>query len=121
VKLSGFAEPSVAMAISGAASLEAKDCEAENLNLTMAGASRLEAEDFAVENLKLKMTGASELRGLMAVNAQVDSSGASTSALEMEGGILEGSLSGSSALHYRGRVSAENVKTSGAGTVSFRG
>ncbi len=88
--------------------------------MSVSGASRVELSGSGGK-AGLRLSGASQARLLAfsLTNAEVESSGASSSQLKVEG-ILDLNLSGASRLEYAGSPKLGDVRVSGASTLNRR-
>ncbi len=94
----------------------------ESMNLEIGGAAGVVAEDSSVENIFIRLDGIGhvDLTEMPVKNARVDLDGAGGVRLFMDGGVLEGGISGWGRITYTGEVSEERVSISGRGSVKRR-
>ena len=139
-KIQGFkSDRELAVKLSGASHLEVRDTVCGKLRIEVSGASNLIGEANAQETemsvsgasrvelsgsggkARLKLSGASQARlpALTLTDADVESSGASSSQV-MVNGKLDINLSGASRLEYGGSPSLGDVRVSGASNLNRR-
>ncbi len=99
VVISGFNEESLDIAVEGASKIYAENSSADRLNVSLDG------------------VGQADLRDLLAVDANVSLNGAGELLLNMNGGVLQGSLDGIGAIRYKGDVLREEIEVNGLGEV----
>ena len=70
--------------------------------------------------MDLEVAGASEvdLRGIVVTDAEVDLAGASEVTLNMDGGVLAGSMAGAGGIDYYGTVAEQRVRIAGVARVN---
>lgn len=91
----------------------------ERLRLSVDGAGTIDGDDGRFEQLELKVKGAGnvEMGDVAFTDAHVDVSGAGNVSMHMDGGVLEGRISGAGNVAYSGSVSDERMTVSGIGNV----
>jgi hypothetical protein len=105
--------------LSGASELTLSGFSGETLEITASGATEIDGSNGSYRELQLVVSGAGDvnLGELVVVDARVVLSGAGDIVLNMNGGVLSGTVSGAGQIRYRGTVSEENVVTSGFSSV----
>ncbi len=111
-----------ALDISGVTKVELSDMETERFIVDLSGASKIVSRGGRIGTLELDLSGVSKVNfsETPTTHASVDLSGASHTELWMQGGRLEGDISGASSITYRGHVSSETVNISGVSKVTQR-
>lgn len=109
----------VELETSGAVDATVKGFDEERLRMSLSGGSILRGEDCTVEELEVETSGAAriDLRDCTVKNAEVEISGAGVMDITMDGGDLEGELSGVASLTYYGEVRRERIERSGLASV----
>jgi hypothetical protein len=105
--------------LSGASELRLAGFSGDTLEITASGVTEINGSRGSYRNLALVVSGAGEvdLDEIVVDDARVVLSGAGDIKLNMNGGVLAGSVSGAGHITYRGSVREENVVTSGFSTV----
>ena len=105
--------------LAGATTLDLSGFSGERLEIEASGATEIVGRDGAYEALELIVSGAGDidLGSLPVDGAHIVLSGAGNVLLNMNGGVLSGSISGAGRVRYRGAVSAQNVMTAGFSSV----
>ena len=103
--------------LSGASTLNGF-IDAGDVELEVSGASKVTLEGSA-KDMTIRGSGASniELADFLISNADINLSGASRAALNVNGVISPVDLSGASRLTYQGDATLDNIRTSGASTI----
>ncbi len=105
--------------IDGAADIYFSGFDEDELSISIDGAANIEGSDSKVDKLKVSLDGMGkiDLSAVPAVDARVDLNGAGDIRLEMNGGVLDGSLEGMGNIVYSGVVSEERIRIDGLGRV----
>lgn len=92
------------------------------LSVECSGAAEVTGSGPGYQTAIIKASGASSVtfRSLPIVDVEVQLSGAGHAELEMNGGRLEGQLSGAATVTYSGSVTAQAIETSGIANVTHR-
>lgn len=108
--------------IEGAADVRMEDLVSDRLEIRLAGASNLVALGCRAEELLIRSEGASnlDLDASRFVNADLRMDGASNVEIELDGGVLEGRISGIASVVYGGKVSDFRLRTEGPASVERR-
>lgn len=108
--------------LSGASELSLSGFSGERLEITASGATEIDGRNGSYRDLQLIVSGAGDvdLDEMLVNDARVVLSGAGDIKLNMNGGVLSGSVSGAGHITYRGTVREENVVTSGFSSVDAR-
>jgi len=108
--------------ISGAVDLDFTGFTGDSLTIVLSGAGRIRGFDSRYKNLVLLCSGAGQLdlTECRAVDAEVNLSGAGEVLLNMDGGVLKGTISGLGSVEYSGILSSNLLDVSGLGSVSSR-
>lgn len=104
----------------GANDIELSGFSGERLEIDLAGAVHLEGEDGTFDEVDVSLAGAShvDLQEVVTTDARVELAGASHVVLNMDGGILSGSMAGAGSIVYYGVVSEQSVDIAGVGSVN---
>lgn len=107
-----------AIDLAGASELTLSGFNGEELAITVAGQTKIKG-DGRYDELQLVVNGMGEvnLDDVVVNDANVVLSGMGEVTLNMNGGVLAGTVSGMGQLQYRGTVREENVVTSGFSSV----
>jgi hypothetical protein len=97
--LSGFSGDQLDITASGAIEINGSNGSYRELTLIVSGAGNVDLDEIAVDNARVVLSGAGDIK------------------LNMNGGVLAGSVSGAGHISYRGTVREENVATSGFSSV----
>ncbi|HMA61418.1 MAG TPA: DUF2807 domain-containing protein [bacterium] len=102
--------------IDNAARVNISDLQMDFLDIEMTGDCELFAKNSSIQELSLKCFGASnaDLANCKVENATIQSFGANSIDINMAGGRLEGSMTGSGVLTYYGTVEDEDIRTLGS-------
>jgi len=105
--------------IDGTADLDFTGFAGETLNIVLSGAGRIRGFDSRYENLTLLCSGAGQLdlTKCLTFNADVNLSGAGEILINMDGGVLSGTISGLGSVEYSGRIRENRLKVTGLGSV----
>ena len=105
--------------LAGANKLELSGFVGDQLRVEVAGANQVQGRDGRYDNLELSVAGASDidLGGIVVTAAKVDLAGASKVTLNMNGGVLAGTMAGAGAIGYYGTVAEQRVRIAGIGRV----
>jgi hypothetical protein len=105
--------------LSGASELTLSGFSGDKLEVTASGATQIDGSNGSYGDLTLIVSGAGDvdLSEILVDDARVVLSGAGDIKLNMNGGVLAGSVSGAGQISYRGTVREENVVTSGFSSV----
>jgi hypothetical protein len=105
--------------LAGASELTLSGFSGEQLDITASGATEIDGSDGSYGELTLIVSGAGDvdLEEVGVTDARVVLSGAGDIKLNMNGGVLSGSVSGAGHISYRGTVREESVVTSGFSSV----
>ncbi len=105
--------------IDGAADIYFSGFDEDELSISIDGAANIEGSDSKVDKLKVSLDGMGkiDLTAVPAVDARVDLNGAGDIRLQMNGGVLDGSLEGMGNIVYSGVVSEERIRIDGLGRV----
>lgn len=105
--------------IEGAADASFTGFEEEVLDVIIDGAANVEGYNTRVDKLSVNLNGVGkvDLNGVESVNARVELEGAGEIRLDMNGGVLEGSLDGMGSIIYSGVVTEEKIRIEGLGRV----
>jgi hypothetical protein len=105
--------------LAGASELTLSGFSGDQLDITASGANEIDASNGTYRELTLIVSGAGEvdLDEISVDDARVVLSGAGDIKLNMNGGVLSGTVSGAGHISYRGTVREENVVTSGFSSV----
>jgi hypothetical protein len=108
-----------AIELAGASELTLSGFSGDQLDITASGANEIDASNGSFRELHLIVSGAGEvdLDEISVDDARVVLSGAGDIKLNMNGGVLAGSVSGAGHVSYRGTVREENIVTSGFSSV----
>jgi hypothetical protein len=108
-----------AVDVRGASSLDLTGFEGERLAIAASGAISIDGRDSRYDALELKISGVgrTDLGGVTTTAARIDVSGAQNITLRMAGGSLSGSVSGVSRVDYLGTVSSQDVRASGVSRI----
>jgi hypothetical protein len=108
--------------LAGASELTLAGFSGDGLDITASGAIEIHGSDGSYRELTLIVSGAGDvdLDEMVFDDARVVLSGAGDIKLNMNGGVLAGSVSGAGHISYRGTVRQENVVTSGFSSVEVR-
>ncbi len=106
--------------LAGANQLDLSGFAGDQLKVEVAGANQVQGRDGRYDNLELSVAGASDidLGGIVVTTAKVDLAGASKVTLNMNGGVLAGTMAGAGAIGYYGTVAEQRVRISGIGRVN---
>ncbi len=106
--------------LAGANRLDLSGFAGDQLKVEVAGANQVQGRDGRYDNLELSVAGASDidLGGIVVTAATVDLAGASKVTLNMNGGVLAGTMAGAGAIGYYGTVAEERVRIAGIGRVN---
>ncbi len=107
------------ISIDGAADISFSGFDEDELSISIDGAANIEGSESKVEKLKVGVDGMGkvDLSAVPAVDARVDLNGAGNIRLQMNGGVLDGSLEGMGNIIYSGIVSDEKIRIDGLGRV----
>ena len=110
------------LSIAGGVDLIFNGFNGKSLRIDLSGAGRIQGLDSRYEYLVLNCSGAGQLdmSDCLSVNADVNLSGAGEVLLNMDGGLLDGSISGLGSVEYTGQFSRNQMKVTGLGNVSRR-
>jgi hypothetical protein len=105
--------------LAGASELTLSGFTGDQLDITASGATEINGSDGSYRSLTLIVSGAGDVDfdEMVFDDARVVLSGAGDIKLNMNGGVLAGSVSGAGQISYRGTVREENVATSGFSSV----
>jgi hypothetical protein len=105
--------------LAGASELTLSGFSGDQLDITASGANEINGSNGSYRELALVVSGAGDvdLDEMPVDDARVVLSGAGDIKLNMNGGVLAGSVSGAGHISYRGTVRQENVVTSGFSSV----
>lgn len=105
--------------LAGASELTLSGFSGNQLDITASGANEIDGSNGSYRELRLVVSGAGDvdLDEIVVDDARVVLSGAGDIKLNMNGGVLAGSVSGAGHIIYRGTVREENVVTSGFSSV----
>ena len=105
--------------LSGASELTISGFSGDRLEITASGATEIDGSNGSYRELRLVVSGAGDvnLGEIVVDDARVVLSGAGDILLNMNGGVLSGTVSGAGQIRYRGTVREENVATSGFSSV----
>jgi Putative auto-transporter adhesin, head GIN domain len=105
--------------LAGATALSFSGFEGAELEIRTSGSSKIDGTNGRYRVLDLQMSGAgtANLGGVTVTDAHVDLSGANRVTLRLDGGTLDGHVSGANNLEYSGTVSSQDVTTSGSANV----
>lgn len=108
-----------ALESSGDNKIEIGDFHGDHFGLNTSGAAEIAGKNNVFQDIKVESSGVSHLdfSDSPTVNADVELSGAGNVSLNMNGGKLNGNISGASAIRYKGKVSSKNITTSGVSSV----
>ena len=108
-----------ALEMSGVARADLSNMETDRFVVDLSGVSKIFSKGGRLGTLEVDLSGVSKVdfSETPTTHAFVDLSGASKAELWMEGGRLEGDVSGASSIKYRGDVSSEAVSISGVSKV----
>jgi hypothetical protein len=108
--------------LAGASELTLSGFSGDQLDITASGAIEINGSGGNYRQLTLIVSGAGDvdLDEMVFNDARVVLSGAGDVKLNMNGGVLAGSVSGAGHISYRGTVREENVATSGFSSVEVR-
>jgi Putative auto-transporter adhesin, head GIN domain len=112
--------PALARAqLAGATALSFSGFEGAELKISGSGTSKIEGKDSRYRELELEMSGAGivNLSRVPVTNARVKLSGTNNVTLQLHGGTLRGSVSGTSQLEYYGTVASQDIGVSGVASV----
>ena len=98
----GFDENVLDIIIDGAASVKGYDTGVNKLSVSLNGIGQVDLEDVESVNARVELDGAGEIR------------------LDMNGGVLDGSLEGLGNITYSGLVAEEKISIDGLGKVRSR-
>ena len=106
--------------LAGASELDFSGFTGDRLEVEIAGAVHITGSDGRYDVLDLEVAGASEvdLRGIVVTDAEVDLAGASEVTLNMDGGVLAGSMAGAGGIDYYGTVAEQRVRIAGVARVN---
>ncbi len=106
--------------LAGANKLELSGFAGDQLRVEVAGANQVQGRDGRYDNLELSVAGASDidLGGIVVTTAKVDLAGALKVTLNMNGGVLAGTMAGAGAIGYYGTVAEQRVRIAGIGRVN---
>ena len=95
------------------------DGNGKSLDIDIDGTAKIYSENSSIDNLNVSVRGSgqADLRDLLTVDANVNLFGAGEILLNMNGGVLQGSLDGSGSISYKGEVLREEIEVNGAGQV----
>jgi len=107
------------LSISGGVDLDFTGFTGDVLTITLSGAGRIRGLDSRYGNIVLLCSGAGQLdlTGCRTANAEVNLSGAGEVLLNMEGGVLKGTISGLGSVEYSGSIRENLLEVSGLGSV----
>ena len=108
------------LSLAGASELDFSGFSGDRLEVEIAGAVHINGSDGRYDVLDLEVAGASEvdLRGIVVTDAEVDLAGASEVTLNMDGGVLAGSMAGAGGIDYYGTVAEQRVRIAGVARVN---
>ncbi len=106
--------------LAGASDLDFSGFSGDRLEVEIAGAVHINGSDGRYDVLDLEVAGASEvdLRGIVVTDAEVELAGASEVTLNMDGGVLAGSIAGAGGIDYYGTVAEQRVRIAGVARVN---
>lgn len=104
----------------GSAHIEFSGFTGDALDISIAGSGRIGGQDGSYQALKVNVSGSGQvdLRAVPVVDADVNLSGSADVRLAMNGGALDGSISGSGRIDYTGTTRQQSVRTAGSGRVT---
>ena len=105
--------------LAGASQLSLSGFSGDQLDVTASGAVEIDGSGGSYRELRLVVSGAGDVDfgELVIDDATVVLSGAGEILLNMNGGVLAGTVSGAGQIRYRGTVREESVATSGFSSV----
>jgi hypothetical protein len=106
----------------GAAHAEFRGFDSPDLDVIIDGAAMIRGFDSEVDQLNVKLNGLGQvdLGDVASIDADVALDGAGEVVLNMNGGVLSGSLDGLGKVSYSGQVREEKIKVDGLGSVERR-
>jgi len=102
--------------ISNSAIATIDNFQLDQIEIKLAGNCKLTGNNNIIEDLELSCFGAADVdfKACKITNAEIQTFGSNSIEINMAGGILEGSMTGSGIITYYGRVNKENIKTLGS-------
>ena len=103
----------------GIADLLIEDFKCPTLKIQSSGLINLRGEENVIDELSINLSGAGSIdfSDSLSTNADINLSGAGSIILNMDGGTLDGSLSGLGNIEYYGTVSRNKIHNSGLGQI----
>jgi len=105
--------------LSGAAQLDIAGFNGEELEIRVSGAAEIDGRNSRYVALDLTVSGAGDvnLGDAVFTDAHIVVSGAGDILLNLDGGVLSGTISGAGKVRYRGSVREQSIVASGFSTV----
>lgn len=109
------ASPELSIDVSGSGSVNL-DLDAANITSNITGSGDISLSGKA-ENHQLKISGSGDLQAfdLVTESTTLNMTGAASSEIRVEGGLLDVSISGSGTVYYKGNPGSVNTKITGSG------
>jgi hypothetical protein len=119
IHFAGFSGDNLTIQTSGDSKVVGENNLIKNLNIVTSGESQIIVSKTNINDLDINASGDSQFNfeESITANANLGLSGSSEVQLKMNGGKLTGNLSGNSTVIYKGKVSSQKIKTSGAASV----
>ena len=95
------------------------DGNEKSLDIDIDGTAKIYSENSSIDNLNVSVRGSgqADLRDLLTVDANINLDGVGEVLLNMNGGVLQGSLDGAGSISYKGEVLREEIEVNGVGKV----
>ncbi len=105
--------------MSGSGDVEVASLESEDLDVSMSGSANLEVDAGSTNSISIHKSGSGDVKayGLKTDVCAVNMSGSGTVAISAEKSI-EGNISGSGKINYRGAAVINKFKSSGSGEIT---
>ena len=102
--------------ISNSATATMTNFQLGQIEIKLAGNCELTGKNNTIDELELSCFGAADVdfKACKITNADIQTFGSNSIEINMAGGVLEGSMTGSGNITYYGEVNKENIKTLGS-------